>query len=207
MIIYKKRDTRSIFECYWRTDGRGDGRRRSIDGRVGQDGRASGRGFDIIQAVVGAVRRIVMMVVVADESVGVGVGRGGGRHRPFLVGVGLAFAVIVAQIVRLERLAERQLLRMPDAQLFAQRDDGVERLDAEIHPAVQVAQVGQLDAQGLVHRREMEQRIRLHSVLIQRRARPRQPNVARRPPERVIRPIGSDIYSNTQMKEFINRLE
>ena len=78
---------------------------------------------------------------------------------------------------------------MTDAELFAQSDDRVESFHAEIHAAVDIAQVGQLDAQRFVHRSKMEQRIRLNAVLIERRARPGQPAVARRPPQSVIRPI------------------
>jgi hypothetical protein len=131
------------------------------------------------------------IAVVTDERVGVGRIVG---HRPLLVRrVGLTFAIIVAQIVRFEWFGERQLLRMPDAELLAQRHDGVERLDAEIHPAIQVAQIWQLDAQRFVHGSEMQQSIRLDAILIQRRTGPRQPTVPGWPPKSVIRPIRRNI--------------
>ena len=133
--------------------------------------------------------------MMSDESVGIGRIVG---HGPLLVRrrVGFTFAIIVTQIVRFQRLAKGQFLRMPNSQFLAERNDSVECLDAEIHPAIQVAQIGQLDAQSLVHRREMEQSIRLNSVLIQRRTSPREPAVAGGPPKCVIRPIGRNVCNN-----------
>ena len=82
---------------------------------------------------------------------------------------------------------------MTDAELLAERHDGVERFDAEVDAAVEVAEIRELDAERLVHRSEVEQSIRLHSALIQRGASAGQPAVAGRPPESVIRPIQRDI--------------
>lgn len=173
-----------------RADGRGDRLRRPVDGRVGQHRRAAARRLDVVQAVVRAVRR---RVVLANERVRVG--RRVRRGAPLLHGA--RFAVVVAQVVVLERLGERELLRVPDAELLAQRHHGVERLDAKVHATVDEAQVGQLHPQRLVHGREVEHGVGLHAVLVERRPSPRQPAVARRPPERVIRPIQRDICQSS----------
>lgn len=165
-----------------RANRRGDRLGRPVDGRVGQHRGAAARRLDVVEAVVRAVRRRVG--VLADERVRVG--RGVGQGAPLL---GARLAVVVAQVVRLERLGERELLRVTDAELLAQGDDRVERFHAEVHAAVEEAQVGQLDAQRLVHGREVEQRVRLDAALVERRARPREPAVARRPPQGMVRPV------------------
>lgn len=92
--------------------------------------------------------------MVPDKCVGVGRIVG---HRPLLVRrVRFSFAIIVAQIVRLERLGKGQFLRMSDAEFLAQRHDGIERFDAEIHSAIQVAQIWQLDTESFVHGSKMQ---------------------------------------------------
>lgn len=67
-------------------------------------------------------------------------------------------------------------------ELLAEVDDGVEGLDGEVDPAVEVSHVGQLDPEGLVHGREVEDRVGGHAVLVEGAPRPRQPVVAPRPP-------------------------
>ena len=62
----------------WRTDGRGDGSGRPVNGRVGKDGRTSRHGLDVVQTIVGTVRRIVG----SDERVGIRLSGG----RSFLTG-------------------------------------------------------------------------------------------------------------------------
>lgn len=62
----------------------------------------------------------------------------------------------------------------------------VERLDREVHSAVQISQIGQLYTERFVHGREMEEGVRLHTILVQCGAGPGQPGVAVWPPEGVV---------------------
>ena len=71
-------------------------------------------------------------------------------------------------------------------EFLAQGDDSVERFDGEVDPAVQVPQVGQLDPKGLMHRREVEEGIRLDTVLVQGGARSGKPSVSSGPPQGVV---------------------
>lgn len=99
------------------TDRRADGRGVGVVGGaavrvVGHDGRAALGALDV-QTVGGAVRRVG--AVVRDERVGVD--QDGRRRRRLLLGRRrgggrLALPVVVAQVVTLQRLGERQLLRM-----------------------------------------------------------------------------------------------
>ena len=100
----------------YRADGRTDGRVVAVGHRRTrrrwQDGRAARRSL-VIQTVVGTVRRVGVM---GDERIRV-------RRRVALTGrlplLGRrrrsAFAVVVPQIFRFQRLGEGQLLRMTDA--------------------------------------------------------------------------------------------
>ena len=112
-------DDDDISRAIGATHRRADGRRRILMGwrsrrRVRYDRSAARRTFGV-QTAVGAVRRIAMLVV-GDECVGVG--RGAGRHYALLLGRRggrFPLAIIVAQVVALQRLGERQLLRMTNS--------------------------------------------------------------------------------------------
>lgn len=81
-------------------------------------------------------------------------------------------------------------------EFLAQIDDRVERLDGTVDAAVEASHVRQLHPQGLVHRCEVQQRVRRHAVLIQGAARSGQPVIPHRPPKRVVRPVHSDVCNN-----------
>jgi len=87
-------------------------------------------------------------------------------------------------------------------EFLAQIDDRVERLDGKVDAAVEAPHVRQLHPQGLVHRREMQQRVRRDAVLVQGAARSGQPVIPYRPPKRVIRPVHSDVCNNENNVEI-----
>ena len=74
-------------------------------------------------------------------------------------------------------------------QFFAEFVDDSEDVGGEVDAEVQDLEVWQLDPQQLVHGRELQLRVGLHPVLVQRRPRPQQPDPLRRPPEGVIGPV------------------
>ena len=78
-------------------------------------------------------------------------------------------------------------------ELLAEADDDREDVRREADAHVEQLQVGQLHAQHLVHRGEDEPGVRLHAVLVEGAARARQPEGARRPPQRVVRPVHRDV--------------
>lgn len=92
-------------------------------------------------------RAIVQAVTAADQPVRVGdkcVGVGRRLQVAILVSVELSLGklrVVLLQVDLFQRLAQRQLLRIPNAQVFAQVHHGPERLRREVDAAVQVAQV------------------------------------------------------------------
>lgn len=165
---------RVLIRAERRADGGGGVRAGGGDGRA-QEG--------LVQAAVGAGRGAG-----GDERVGVG-----GRVR-LAVDARVAVAhllvlEVVLEVLRLQRLAQRQLLGVPHTQLLAQLPHGGEGLDGEVDLGVEVAQVGQLHAHRLVHGREVQARVGLHAALVQRGARARQPAVALGPPQRVVGPV------------------
>lgn len=87
-------------------------------------------------------------------------------------------------------------------ELLAEIYNGVEGLDGEVDPAVEVSHVGQLNPQHLVHRREVEHRVCGHTVLVQGAPRPRQPVISRRPPQRVIRPVHGNVCKRLNKQFF-----
>lgn len=70
--------------------------------------------------------------------------------------------------------------------MLAELYNRAECVNREVDPAVDVSEVRQLDPQRLVHRREVQGCVRMHPVLVQGVLGPREPLVARRPPERVV---------------------
>lgn len=87
-------------------------------------------------------------------------------------------------------------------EFLAQIDDRVERLDGKVDAAVEASHVWQLYPQSFVHRREMQQRIRRHAILVQGAACSGQPVIPCWPPKCVVRPIHSDIYNNKNNGEI-----
>ena len=55
---------------------------------------------------------------------------------------------------------------MPDFKLAAHVEDGAEGFDGEIHTAVDVPQIGQLNPQRLVHWCEVDESVGIDVVLI-----------------------------------------
>lgn len=126
------------------------------------EGTYAGRGADRVHVLAlerrsaldrgageGSVRRRVQTAVAAvqqrrvrrDERVGVGGRRNVLPSRLILVGRELLLRerrVVLLEMRLLERLAERQLLRVADAQVLAQVHDGPERVRREVDAAVQV---------------------------------------------------------------------
>ena len=78
---------------------------------------------------------------------------------------------------------------------FAKLNDSTERIDREVNLAIDVSQIGQLDPDGFVHRCKMECSVRVDSVLVQRVFRPGEPVVASGPPERVVRPVLFEFFT------------
>ena len=97
-------------------------------------------------------------------------------------------------MLRVEGLAKRQLLGVPDSQVLAEHDAGVECPHREIHVAVDEPQVGQLDAECLVHRGEVDEGVGRDVVLVQRPPRLVQPDVLLGPPHRVVRPVHGNVW-------------
>ena len=78
-------------------------------------------------------------------------------------------------------------------ELRADRDDRVKSLCGEVHVAVDVSQVGQLDPQRLVHWREVDEGVGRDAVPVQGPPRLVQPDVLLRPPHRVVRPVHGNV--------------
>lgn len=142
-----------------------------------------------------AVQRVVQRVAAAAERRYEAVCVSGRLMRPtaaVLVLRQLALrelGEVLLQMDGVQWLAERQLLRMANVQVLAQIDDCIECFDREVDATVQMAQIGQLDAQRLVHGREVEQGVGVDAALVERRAGARQPFVLLRPPQGVVGPI------------------
>lgn len=92
-------------------------------------------------------------------------------------------------------------------EFLAQIDDRVERLDGKVDAAVEAPHVRQLHPQRLVHRREMQQRIRRHAVLVQGAACSGQPVIPSWPPKRVVRPVHSDVCNKENDGEIKARTD
>lgn len=125
-----------MIRAHGRADGRGGVRPGGGDWRA-QEG--------LVQAPVGAGRRAARAGSWRDEGVGVG----GRAAVPVHPGVTVAQLLhgghvleVALEVLRLQGLAQRQLLGVADAQLLAQLPHGVESLDGEVHLGVEVAQVG-----------------------------------------------------------------
>ena len=89
-------------------------------------------------------------------------------------------------MLRVEGLAKRQLLGVPDTQVLAEHDAGIERPHRKVHVAVDEPQVGQLDAECLVHWGEVDEGVGCDVVLVQRPPRLVQPDILLRPPHCVV---------------------
>lgn len=140
------------------------------------------------------VLRVVQRVAAATERRYEAVRVRGRLMRPAAVLVLRQLALrelgeVLLQVDGVQRFAERQLLRMADVQVLAQIDHRIERFDREVDATVEVTQIGQLDAQRLVHGREVEQGVGVHAALVERGAGARQPFVLLRPPQGVVGPV------------------
>lgn len=89
---------------------------------------------------------------------------------------------VVFQVVGLEWFAQRQLLGMSDAQVFAELDDGGEGFDGEVNFGVEISEVRKLHSQTFVHRREVKEGVGRYCALVKGLASVKQPFVFHWPP-------------------------
>lgn len=84
---------------------------------------------------------------------------------------------------------QRYLLRVSNVQIFAELFDARKEANRRVHLHVYHLLIGQSHAYALVQAREMEQRVRLHAILVQSHFGLVEPLVFVRPPERKVGPV------------------